>query len=169
MLLLLHMFKYHWKNKEANFGKPVKLQVKGGTHITFELMLMYQNKYIALRRDNIPQHEPKSNNKQKLYFCHGLIRYGESVEKCIQRIIREQTGVAVKSFRVVYIDSQVQKKDGQWAITPHAFVHLKNKPTPGVYGNKISEVIEFTKHKVPKDFAFWSSKELLEFINEFDI
>lgn len=161
------MFKYIWKYKEANFGKTLKSQVKGGTHITFELILKYQNKYIALRRDSIPKHEPIPNNRQKLYFCHGLIRYGESVEKCIKRVVREQTGVTVKSFRIVYIDSEIQKKDGQWAITPHAIVNLKNKPIPGAYGNNISEVIEFTKDKIPKDFVFWSSKELLEFINEF--
>jgi len=51
--------KYIWKNKEANFGKPLKYQIKGGAHFTFEIILKWNGKYIALR--NV-----------LLYFCHNL-------------------------------------------------------------------------------------------------
>lgn len=100
---------YNWKNKEANFGPPIPKQVDGGTHITFEIILKKDGKYIALRRPNaIPGHElpPQTKNYSEalLYFCHNLIRYGELVEDCIGRIVREQAGVVVKSYRIVDID-----------------------------------------------------------------
>ena len=51
-------FEYNWKKNEANFGPPISKQKKGGTHITFEIILKKENKYIALRRpDGIPEHE----------------------------------------------------------------------------------------------------------------
>ena len=39
-------FEYHWENKEANFGPPIKKQVPGGSHITLEIILKKGNKYI---------------------------------------------------------------------------------------------------------------------------
>ncbi|MBI2057943.1 MAG: hypothetical protein HYT63_03105 [Candidatus Yanofskybacteria bacterium] len=107
-------FKYIWENKEANFGEPLKYQVKGGTHFTFEMILKWDGKYIALRRQSIPGHEAPPHAEKYpnglLYFCHNLIQYGESVEQCVKRIVKSQTGVNVKSYKVVDIESSVQKK-----------------------------------------------------------
>ena len=165
-------FKYIFKNKEANFGKPLKNQVKGGTHITCEIILKKDHKYIALRRQNIPGHESPPHIKNYpnglLFFCHNLIRYGESLEKCVKRIVKEQTGVNVKKTKVVYIDSNIQNKDKHWAITPHVITELEKIPKPGKYGNEIKEVILFTKNNVPNDFAWWSKKDLKEFLREVD-
>jgi len=160
-------FIYNWKNKEANFGKPLEKQVKGGTHITCEIILKHQGKYIALRRASIPGHEAPSR-KKILYFCHNLIRYGESIDQCVKRIVKSQTGVSIKSCKVVYIDSNIQKKDKQWAITPHIIAELNKKPKTGYFGNQITEVVKFTKNKIPKDFAFWPVSELKNFLQEFD-
>jgi len=165
-------FKYIWKNKEANFGKPLKYQVKGGTHFTFEIILKWNGRYIALRRQSIPGHEAPSRAKKYpnglLYFCHNLIRHGESVEQCVKRIVKSQTGVGVKSYKVVNIESSVQKKDGQWAIVPLVIAELARKPKTGVFGNRISEVVEFTKKNVPVDFAWWSKSEVEHFLKRFD-
>ncbi len=160
-------FQYIWKNKEANFGKPLKKQVKGGTHITCEIILKKDNKYIALRRKGIPGHESPSHNN-KLFFCHNLIRYGESLEKCIKRIVKQQAGVNVKRSKVVYIDSNIQSKDKQWSFTPHVIAELEKIPKKGKYGNEIKEVKLFTKNNIPNDFAWWSKKDLKEFLKEFD-
>jgi len=165
-------FKYVWKNKEANFGKPLKYQVGGGTHITFEIILKWNGKYIALRRQSIPGHEAPSHASKYpsglLYFCHNLIRYGESIEQCIKRIVKSQTGIGVKSYKIVDIESSVQKKDNQWAIIPHVMAELSAKPKTGKFGNQITEVVVFTKNSVPNDFAWWSKSSVEHFLKEFD-
>ena len=164
--------KYFWENQEANFGKPLARQVRGGAHITFEILLKWKGKYIALRRPSIPGHESPphaaKNSRGLLYFCHHLIRYGESVPKCIQRIVKAQAGVGVKSYTIVDIDSSFQKKDDQWAFTPHVIAELRAKPRVGTYGNRITEVVAFTKASIPHDFAWWSKKDLAEFLKEVD-
>ena len=65
------VFEYQWDNSEANFGPPIKKEMDGGTHITFEIILKKDNKYIALRRQSIPGHEPPpkiKENPQVIFF-----------------------------------------------------------------------------------------------------
>ena len=156
---------YVWKSNEANFGPPVNQQVAGGLHITFEIILKFKNKFVALRRPNaIPGHHERPNkNGDFLYFCNDLIRYGESVEACVKRIVKEQAGVDVMSYKVFDIDSVVQEKDKQWAFTPHVLAELASLPKRGVYGN---EVVQFTKRDVPDDFGWWKAEELKDFFEE---
>ena len=165
-------FQYFFKNKEANFSKPLKKQVKGGTHITCEIILKKDDKYIALRRQSISGHESpphiKNHPNGLLFFCHNLIRYGESLDKCVRRIVKQQAGVNVKKSKVVYIDSSIQSKDKQWALTLHIIAELEKIPKPGKYGNKINEVVLFTKNNIPNDFAWWNKKELKQFLKEVD-
>lgn len=165
------IFKYVWKNKEANFGKPLKHQVKGGAHITFEIILKWNGKYIALRRPSIPGHEAPQRSKKYpnglLYFCHNLIRYGESVDQCIKRIVKAQTSVHIRSYRIVDIDSFVQSKDQQWAIVLYIIAELAKKPRVGIFGNRINEVVAFTKNTIPGDFAWWTQGEVKQFLKRF--
>ena len=163
-------FKYIWKNKEANFGKPLKYQVRGGTHFTFEIILKWNGKYIALRRKSIPGHEAPPHAKKYphglLYFCHNLIRYGESVEQCVKRIVKSQAGVYVKDYKITDIETEIQKKDNQWAITIYVIAELSQKPKVGLWGNKITEVVEFNKNNIPNDFAWWSKNDLSDFLKK---
>lgn len=165
------MFKYTWSHDEANFGPPLKKPVPGGGHITFEIVLKFRDKYVALRRDSIPGHEAPPHAKKHpgglLYFCHDLIRYGEDVEHCIKRIVKTQTGVGVKSYELAEIESGVQKKDGQWAFVPHIVAKLARLPKAGRFGNQIYEIITFTKEQIPGDFAWWSKKDLADFLSAF--
>ena len=159
-------FEYNWTNKEANFGPPVSKQVDGGTHITFEIILKKDGKYIALRRPNaIPGHElpPQTKNYPEglLYFCHNLIRYGELVEDCIGRIVREQAGVAVKSYQIVDISSELQEKDGQWSFMPYVIAELKTIPETN---ELVTEVVIFDESTIPNDFGWWTKEELAEFL-----
>lgn len=164
-------FEYYWKDKEANFGPPIEKGVHGGTHITLEIILKKGNQYIALRRQSIPGHEPPphigKHPKGLLFFCHNLIRYGETIEQCVKRIAKEQAGVNVKNFRVVDIDSIIQEKDGQWAFIPHIIAEVEEIPKPGKYGNEVNEVIIFDKQNIPEDFAWWTQKEVKEFLEEY--
>lgn len=162
-------FHYKWKNKEANFGPPIEEQMPGGMHLTFEIILKKDSKYIALRRPNgIPEHElpPQASNHPSglLYFCHNLIRYGESVEDCVQRIVRSQAGVDVKNLQVAYLDSSIQDKDDSWAFVPHVIAEVKEMPK---VTNEVTEVIVFTKDSIPDEFAWWSREDLKEFLDEF--
>ena len=166
-------FDYTWKNNEANFGPPEEKQLAGGLHITFEIILQKDNFFVAVRRpEAIPGHEqPPKNNQGKgfLYFCHSLIRYAESVEACVKRIVKEQTGVNVKDFRVLDIESNYQDKDKQWAFMPYVLAELEKFPQAGIYGNAVTEVIQFNKDSIPDDFGWWDKQELKDFFNEFNL
>ena len=170
VFLIKMAFEYNWKNKEANFGPPISKQVNGGTHITIEIILKKGKKYITLRRPKgIPEHELppelKTHSKGLLYFCHDLMIYGESIEDCVKRIVKDQAGISVKNIKVLYIDSTIQKKDNQWAFIPHIIAEIDNIPKTN---SEITEVITFTKNSIPEEFAWWSKKELKEFLDEFD-
>ena len=160
---------YNWKNNEANFSAPIATQVPGGTHITFEIVLKYEDKYVALRRPKgIPEHElpPQAKDYPRglLYFCHNLIRHGESVEECVKRIVRAQAGVSVKDFRVAYIDSSVQKKDDQWSFMPHIIAELDEIPQTNA---DITEVVLFDSNNIPEDFGWWGKEDLKEFFEKY--
>lgn len=163
-------FQYKWKNKEANFGPPLKEQVPGGMHLTLEIILKKDGQYIALRRSNgIPEHElpenAQSNPRGLLYFCHDLIRYGESVGDSVKRIVQSQAGVGVVNSQVVYVDSLVQDKDDSWAVTPHIIAEVDRIPELNL---EMSEVVIFDLNNIPEDFAWWNKEDLKEFLEEFD-
>ena len=164
-------FEYNWKNKEANFGSPIPKQVSGGTHITFEIILKKNNHFVALRRPNaIPGHELPPQAKKYpnglLYFCHNLIRYGESIETFIKRTVKEQAGVGVKNYRILDISSEVQDKDDQWSFMPYVIVELADIPQTS---QEVTEVILFDKNSIPNDFGWWTKDELKESFKEYDI
>lgn len=157
-------FEYIWKHKEANFGLPEAKQIPGGTHITLEIILKKDREFIALRRPKgIPEHElpphASEHSEGLLYFCHNLIRYGESLEQCVERIVRDQARVAVKEFRVFYIDSSVQEKDNQWAIVPYVLAEVADIPSVSY---EVTEVIRFAPDNIPDGFAWWTKEELKE-------
>lgn len=166
---------YYWKYKEANFGKPLKREVNKGTHITFEILIKKENTYFALRRPRgIPRHimPPKAMKSKKgmLYFCHDLIRYGESVEKCVKRIVKDQAKVNVKNYKVVYIETILKReswgvKNEQFAIIPCIIAEISSSPRTN---KDITEVISFNKHNPPNELAWWTRKELKEFLKEYD-
>jgi hypothetical protein len=163
-------FDYKWKNKEANFGPPIEEQVPGGMHLTFEIILKKDNKYIALRRPKgIPEHElpPQAKDYPNglLYFCHNLTRYGESVENCVERIVKSQAGVDIKSFKTVYIDSSVQDKDNSWVVVPHIIAEIAELPETN---ELVTEVVVFDEDSIPSDLAWWDKNDLKEFLNEYD-
>lgn len=163
-------YNYNWKNKEANFGLPLEEQVSGGAHVTFEIILKKEGKYIALRRPNgIPEHElpdkAKHSPRGLLYFCHNLIRYGESIEECTKRIVKEQAGVEIIKLQVAYIYSEVQVKDNQWTINPCIITEVEKVPQ---INSDVTEVVLFDKNNIPEDFAWWTKEDLLEFLEKHD-
>lgn len=166
-------FKYSWKSKEANFGPPIETEVAGGTHISAECILKFNGKYVALRRpDAIPEHEipekARKSSKHCLYDVHGLPRWGETTEEFIKRVVKDQAGVEVKSFRVADLTMGVYPSTQQWYIEPTLFVEVDQLPVPGVYGNEVIEVVTFDKDNVPDDFGWWSKEDIKEFLEKYD-
>lgn len=166
-------FKYIWKKKEANFGPPIETEVSNGTHISAESILKFEGKYVALRRPKaIPEHEvpekAQKAGKPHLYNVHGLPRWGETLEQYVKRVVKEQAGVGVKSFKVVDLSMGVYPDTQQWFIEPNLIVEIDQLPAPGVYGNEVTEVITFTKDNIPDDFGWWSKEQIEEFLNKYE-
>ena len=161
-------FQYHWHRKEANFGPVVETEIRGGTHFTIESILMFEGKFVALRRPNaIPHHEiPARVGKNFLYFVHDLPIWGESLPQYLDRIVLEQAGVGVKSFRVVDLSMNTYEEDQQWALTPFVLVQLDKLPVPGFYGNEVTEVITFAKDNIPMGWGWYNETELMELLEK---
>ncbi len=166
-------FIYIWKKREANFGPPIETEASGGTHISCECVLRFDGKYVALRRpEAIPGHEiPEKalkSNKPHLYFVHGLPVWGENMEGYVKRVVGEQAGTGIKSFRVVDLHMEVYKDTNQWAWTPVLIVEIDKLLTPGNYGNEVTEVVTFDRTNIPNDFGWWEKEELKDFMNKYD-
>lgn len=162
-------FKYHWTNREANFGPPVTGEVRGGTHISIENFLMFEGKFVALRRPEAnPQHElpPKAQKAGSalLYFVHNLPIWGETMDEYVNRVVMENTGVKVKNYKVVGLDMELYENTQQWAWTPYILVELESLPKLGVYGNEITEVVTFDIGTIPDEFGWWEKDELQEYL-----
>ena len=160
-------FEYQWSQKEANFGPPVRGEVKGGTHISIENFLMFEGKFVALQRPEAnPQHEipakAQKADKALLCFVHNLPIWGESLNEYVKRVIMENAGVKVKDYRVVDLNMELYEDTQQWAWTPYTLVELESLPKPGVFGNKIIEVVTFDIDTIPDEFGWWERDELEE-------
>ena len=165
------MFEYNWKNKEANFASPVAKEVSGGTHISIENILTFQGKFVALRRPEAnPEHEipEKAQKAEKalLYFVHNLPRWGETLDQYVKRVVMDYAGVKVRSYKIVDLEIELYEDTQQWAWTPYTLVELASLPTPGVYGNEITEVVTFDISTIPDEFCWWEKDELEQFLRK---
>lgn len=154
---------YH--KKEANFGRVVKKEVRGGTHITLEIIVKIGKKYLAFRRVHGIEGHPQSQEEKSgrnIYFCHDLIRRGETIFEATSRIVKKQAGIRIIDCKVVFIDSII--KNNQWAIIPYIMARTKEMPK----SNNGMEVILFDKKSVPTGFAWWTEEEVKEFIKKND-
>ena len=91
--------KYRASKNEANFGKSIKSQISGGTHITFELITKKGNIFYMTRwPKGLPGHDDPPNT---IRFPHGLIKFGESLRQCSERLVRNQLGMMVKKMEIL--------------------------------------------------------------------
>ncbi|QQG39457.1 MAG: hypothetical protein HYS81_03665 [Candidatus Aenigmatarchaeota archaeon] len=145
----------------------MRTQVKGGAHLTFEIIPTYHGRAVAFRRQSIPGHErppgAEDHPKGMLFFCHNLIRKGESMDVFVNRVVREQAGVGVRSWRIVNFESFWQKKDDHWALLGYVIADLRKMPKAGTHGNRVAEVVAFSPKNPPDGFAWWTRKEMKQF------
>jgi len=150
---------YIAKNNEANFGKPIKSQIIGGTHITFELLTKKGNRFYMTRwPKGLPRHEDPPNT---LRFPHGLMIFGEEPEQSAARLVKEQLGMTVDSCKIAYMDSYVDDKK-HWHIELGFVVEVSGKPEIPKEADKI---IDFTIKNIP-EMTFYSRDEFLELLTE---
>jgi len=150
---------YRARQNEANFGAPIVTQVVGGTHITFEMVTMRRGKFYMTRwPTGLPGHDDPPN---VLRFPHGLIRFGESLEECAKRLVRDQLGMTVRSVRIAYWDSYVDKMN-HWHIEPGCIVQVAGKPN---IPKRAGEIISFDIFNLP-EMTFWPRKDFHKLIRD---
>lgn len=47
-------------------------------------------------------------------------------------------------------------------------MEIDRLPTPGFYGNEVTEVVTFDKSNVSSDFGWWDKKNLEELLEKYD-
>lgn len=151
---------YRASHGEANFGKPIRTQVQKGAHITFECVTRTGGRYYMARWPRgLPGHEDPPNT---LRFPHGLIRFGETLEQCVRRLVRAQLGMGVRSVRIVEFDSYVDSTK-HWHIEPCCLVEVTGRPN---LPQGASDIISFGLRSIPQ-MTYWTRKDFLELVRCF--
>ncbi|MGW4410440.1 NUDIX hydrolase [Nonomuraea sp. NPDC004702] len=152
-------YHYFYEHREANFAGPVQEEVPGGAHLTFDVILHRGSSVFALRRPNGLHDGPKN----ALYFPHGLIRFGETVDECAARLAYEQAGVRVISTRLYTMPTWVDDNN-HWHICLNVVARIESAPLPS---EEVSQVVIIRGKDFPDEFAWWTREQmgaLLEFV-----
>jgi ADP-ribose pyrophosphatase YjhB (NUDIX family) len=158
----LNVYHYYYTHGEANFAAPVSEEVQGGTHLTFDVILHQGLAIYALRRPQGLHDGPRN----ALYFPHGLIRFGETVEECARRLARDQAGVNVEEVRLYTMPTWVDENN-HWHICLNVLAKVAEKPEPT---EEVSEVVEVREGDFPDDFGWWTHEQmamLLSFLGRY--
>lgn len=145
-------YKYYYTQGEANFGAPISDEVSGGAHLTFDVILHQATTVYALRRPEGLHDGPKN----ALYFPHGLIRFGETVDHCANRLAKEQAGTEVVRTRLYTMPSWVDD-DNHWHMCLNVLAEIERPPLPS---KGVSEVVPVTIDEQPADFAWWTPEQM---------
>jgi 8-oxo-dGTP pyrophosphatase MutT (NUDIX family) len=143
-------YRYFYRNGEANFAAPVQEEMAGGAHLTFDVILHQGPTLYALRRPQGLHDGPKG----ALYFPHGLICFGESVDECAERLAQEQAGVGVRRTRLYTMPTWVE--NNHWHLCLNVLAEVDRRPVP--FGD-VSEVVEVGSSAIPGDFAWWTPEQ----------
>jgi len=145
-------YHYYYNQREANFGAPAQEELSGGTHLTFDVILHQGPTLYSLRRPDGLHDGPKNS----LYFPHGLIRFGESVHDCANRLALEQAGVPVVRTNLYTMPTWVDDNN-HWHIALNVLAQVERKPEPSA---DVSEVVEVQADDFPADFAWWTREQM---------
>ena len=152
---------YHYTDNEANFGPPIEDEVPGGAHLTFDAICTMGGRLVTFRRPD-GLHGAKKN---ALYFPHGLIRFGETVGECVQRLANEQGGGSrVERTRLYTMPSWVE--DRHWHMCLNVIAYIDDIPVNTSEG--VSEIVLVERGHSGSDFGWWTDDQLealFEFID----
>lgn len=146
-------FEYHYEHGEANFGPPLASEVEGGAHLTFDVITRLGSELVAYRRPDGLHDGPKN----ALYFPHGLIRFGETVDQCVQRLVNEQGGgVQVTSTNIYTMPSWVE--NNHWHMCLNVVTTVATMPDELPSG--VSEAVLVQSGDVGSEFGWWTAEQL---------
>jgi ADP-ribose pyrophosphatase YjhB (NUDIX family) len=141
---------------EANFPPPILIEVVGGAHIAPECVTIHGGRFVmTVWPEGLPRHD----DNRTVRFPHGLIHFGETIEQCARRLVKDQQGFQVDTVRVLDIDSYVDEKK-HWHIEPLILVTVSGEPQIPKAAEKI---VYFGKDHLP-DGAMWDEKSFAEMI-----
>jgi 8-oxo-dGTP pyrophosphatase MutT (NUDIX family) len=111
---------------EANFPPTITREVVGGAHIAPHAITVEGSEYVMVDwQEGLPRHDKPGTRAVR--FPHGLIRYGETFEKCAERLVSEQLGMRTESVQVVHIYSYLDEAP-HWHIEPILLVRVSGTP-----------------------------------------
>lgn len=101
---------------EANFPPTITREVVGGAHIAPHCITIEGDEYVlADWAHGLPRHDVAG--ERAIRFPHGLISFGESFEKCADRLVADQLGLDVVRMQVIHVYSSVDSSR-HWHIEP---------------------------------------------------
>lgn len=143
-------YEYFYENGEANFGPPMSKEVQGGAHLTFDVILCDGTKVWAMRRPDGLHDGPKD----ALYFPHGLIRFGETVDTAVARLAKAQGGARISRVEIYNLPSWVE--NDHWHLALNVFALLDGTPD-GADG--VSEFVQLGEGDSAREFAWWTQEQ----------
>lgn len=143
-------YEYFYEHREANFGPPISGEVKGGAHLTLDVILCDGTKVWAMRRPEGLHDGPKNS----LYFPHGLIRFGETVDEAVTRLAKSQAGATISRVELYNLPSWVE--DEHWHLCLNVFALLDGKPE-GADG--VHEFVSLGEGDSALEFAWWTQDQ----------
>lgn len=145
---------------EANWGRPARRELAGGSHLTLEIPLRHRDSLVAL----LLRRGVHGGDPTKLYFPHDLIRVGETVPDAVARVVEEACGADVRRLTPVVLESW-NGEQGHWHVCYTTIATVRRLPVPG--GN-VRAVVAFGRDAVPATpFAWWDRKSLRALIDTY--
>ena len=130
------------------------MEVVGGSHIAPECITIQGSEFVMIEWPNgLPRHE----DKRTVRFPHGMMRFGETIETCAERLIHDQLGMRIEMLRVAHLYSYVDDSQ-HWHIEP--LVVIKVSGDPHIHP-AASQVIRFKGKTLPEG-AVWGQKTFNE-------
>lgn len=134
---------------EANFPPPIDREVVGGLHIAPECITQEDGSFVMV---DWPRGLPRHDSGHTVRFPHGLMMFGETIEQCAQRLIKDQLGMAVDDVRVLEIDSYLDDQN-HWHIEPLLLAQVSGN---AVLPSEANGVVRFQGDGVPEE-AVWGA------------
>lgn len=136
---------------EACFPPAVEKEVVGGMHIAPEFVTRHQGSFIMVEwPSGLPRHE----TERTVRFPHGLMRFGESLEKCAARLVLDQLGLTVERIKLLHMDSYVDDRN-HWHLEPIVLAEVSGVPR---LHSAASTIHYFSDDELPSH-SVWSSRE----------
>lgn len=135
---------------EANFAPPISREVRGGTHISAEV-IPFDGQFLYAKY--WPNGLARHDDGPTMRFVHGHVIFGETMLDCAKRLLSEQFNLTANNCKVIDIESYVDESD-HWHIEPIILASI-NEPNAPI----LDKLIRFEINEIP-DLTFWKASEL---------